>query len=104
MENRVIGRPIPRKDDIHAQILILECQKTELKALIRREGKPGGVFYGFKRLSPALLEVLQDMEPLDNLRTASEDRRRSEIFDRIVRIMERHMRLQNRVVKSKKRQ
>jgi hypothetical protein len=103
--NGTNGKLIPRREDIGAQILTLRRRKAELKALIREEGKQGGVFYGFKRLAPALLEVLEDMEPLDNLRTASEDRKRRDIFDDIVRVMDRHIRLQNRIViRSKKGQ
>lgn len=105
MKNRkdcATGKRILRRDDIDTQRSILDRRKARLRALIKKEGRRGGVLFDFKRLAEALLEVLQDMEPLDNLRTASEDRRRSEIFDEIVRVMCIHMRLQGRIVRSKR--
>ena len=93
---------IPRRDDIVAQKADLRHRKECLRACIKEEGGPGGVFFAFKWLSQALLAVLSDIEPLHDLRTASEDRRRSEILDEMVRVMNIHMRLQARIVKSKR--
>lgn len=100
--NGATAKLIPRRHDVDAQKSDLKYRKERLRDLIIEEGKPHGVFCGFKGLSSALLAVLQDIEPLDNLRTASEDRKRCEIFDEIVRVMSCHMRLQNRIVRSKK--
>jgi len=103
MKNRKRGTILLRRDNIDARIETLDRRKEKLKTLIAEEGKPGGVFHRFKRLSPALLEVLADIEPLDDLMTASEDRLRTGILDELVRVMEQHMRLQNCIVRSQRK-
>lgn len=95
-------KAIPRRYDIATQKAALKRRKERLRTWIEREGGAGGVLFAFKGLSQALLAVLADIEPLNDLRTASEDRRRSEILDETVRVMNLHMRLQCLIVRSKK--
>lgn len=92
--DRLNGDACPKK-------FILKHRKAELRALIEREGKQGGVFCGFKGLSSSLIEVLSAMEPLDNLSGASEDRKRMLILEELIQVMTCHRKLQNRIVRVK---
>lgn len=87
--------------DVHAQKFILNQRIAELKRIISQAGERGGVFFGFKGLPNALLDVIRVMDPLDNLSGASEDRKRAAIFRRIADTMACHIRVRGRVVRSK---
>lgn len=98
------GIPFDRLDgDIAAQKWIL-CHKTaEFKKMIEKARKRSGVLSGFKGLSDALLDVMKNLDPLDNLSGVSEDRRRAQIFEKLVEAMKCHIRLRGLIATSKKK-
>ena len=87
--------------EIDVQKLILSQQTAEFKKMIERSRKHSGVLSGFKGLSDALLEVVRNLDPLDNLNGVSEDRRRVVIFKKLIEVMESHINLRGRIATSK---
>jgi hypothetical protein len=88
--------------DIEAQKAVLCHRISELEAMIEKARRRSGVFFGFKGLPGALLDVVHNLDPLNNLRGVSEDRRRAWIFKELVEVMERHIYLRGRIATSKK--
>ena len=88
--------------DINAQKWILCQQTSEFKKMIEKARKHSGVLSGFKGLPNAILDVVRNLDPLDNLSGASEDRQRAVIFKKLIEVMERHIILRGRIATSKK--
>ena len=88
--------------DIDAQKWILCHQTAEFKKIVEKARKRSGVLFGFKSLPSALLDVVHNLDPLDNLQGISEDRQRVVIFKKLIEVMEGHIILRGRIATSKK--
>jgi len=92
------GIPLEKLDgDICAQKWILSQQTLELKKMIEKARKRSGVLSGFKGLSTALLDVIRNLDPLSSLQGVSEDKKRVIIFQALVEVMERHIKLRGAI-------
>ena len=87
-------------DDIVAQEAILHHQTAELRALLVKSKKRSGVFFGFKKLVDSLLDVINNLDPIDNTFGVSEDRKRAKILQKTARIIEKHIELRCRIAVS----
>lgn len=88
--------------DIDAQKWILCQQTAEFKKMTEKAKKRSGVLFGFKGLPNALLDIVHNLDPLDNLHGVSEDRQRAAIFKKLIEVMELHVKLRGRIATSKK--
>lgn len=88
-------------DDIDAQRWILCHQTTEIKKMIEKAGRRSGVLSGLKGLAGNLLEVVHNLDPLDNLQGASEDRLRAEIFGKLAEVINRNVGVRSLIARPK---
>ncbi|MDO8741174.1 MAG: helix-turn-helix domain-containing protein, partial [Candidatus Woesearchaeota archaeon] len=88
-------------DDNIAQREILYHQMADLRALLVKSKKRSGVFFGFKGLADSLLEVVNNLDPLDNTFGISEDKKRAVILKRMAEIIEKHIKLRHIIAVSK---
>ena len=88
--------------DIEAQKVILGQLTGEFKNLIAKTKKQSGVLANFKGLPNNLLYVVHNLDPLESLQGVSEDKRRVMIFQRLIEVMEHHIRVRGLIAKAKK--